>query len=68
MTTPTAATAPARPPRCASGTWGAHVLHAGEGIGAITRSALGPALGEPAINPVPGRVITTAPAEDRTVL
>ncbi len=35
---------------------------------ALTRSGLGPAAGEPAINPVPGRVITTAAAEVRTVL
>lgn len=45
------------------GTDGAHVLHAGEGIGIITKPGLGLAVGEPAINPVPRRMILAALAE-----
>ncbi|MHB1717238.1 MAG: cobalt-precorrin-5B (C(1))-methyltransferase, partial [Acidimicrobiales bacterium] len=45
------------------GTGGAHVLHAGEGIGTITKPGLGLAVGDPAINPVPRRMIMAALAE-----
>jgi cobalt-precorrin-5B (C1)-methyltransferase len=45
------------------GTGGAHVLLAGEGIGTITKPGLGLAVGEPAINPVPRRMIMAALAE-----
>ncbi len=45
------------------GTDGAHVLHAGEGVGTITKPGLGLAVGEPAINPVPRRMILAALAE-----
>ncbi len=46
-----------------AGTGGAHVLRAGEGIGTITKPGLGLAVGEPAINPVPRRMIMAALAE-----
>ena len=48
------------------GTGGAHVLHAGEGIGTVTKPGLGLAVGEPAINPVPRRMILAALAEAGT--
>jgi cobalt-precorrin-5B (C1)-methyltransferase len=45
------------------GAYGRHLLHAGEGIGIITKPGLGLAVGEPAINPVPRRMIMAALAE-----
>jgi len=44
---------------------GETVLRAGEGIGTITKPGLGLAVGEPAINPVPRRMILAALAEIR---
>lgn len=40
-----------------------HVLHAGVGIGTVTKPGLGLAVGGPAINPVPRRMILAALAE-----
>jgi cobalt-precorrin-5B (C1)-methyltransferase len=39
------------------------VLHGGEGVGTVTRAGLGLPVGEPAINPVPRQMITTAARE-----
>ena len=47
----------------AGGAAGAPVFHAGEGIGTITKPGLGLAVGAPAINPVPRRMIMAALAE-----
>jgi len=48
---------------CVGGAAGAPLLHGGEGIGTITKPGLGLAVGEPAINPVPRRMIMAALAE-----
>ncbi len=39
------------------------VLHAGEGVGVVTRAGLGLPVGQPAINPVPRQMITDAVVE-----